>query len=94
MKNGLLVGVRTQDLGTLARSLPSDQVELHVAIGLTEVKRLCAEGSIDYVFLGRELDLEFKMKTLEYIISVSPTTQIHVLGRDGDPVAFVNSILD
>ncbi|MCO5185270.1 MAG: hypothetical protein M9928_18050 [Anaerolineae bacterium] len=94
MKTGLLVGVRTKDLGLLVRTLTSDQVRIHVAISFEEMVRICAQGALDFVFLGSDLDPACKLKTFEYIVSVSPATQIHVMGQDGDPVRFVTGILN
>lgn len=93
-KNGLLFGVRTEDLGILVRTLTSDRVKLHVAISFEEMMRICAKDAIDFVFLGSDLDPACKLKTFEYIVSVSPATQIHVIGQDGDPVMFVTGILN
>ena len=94
MKIGLLIGVRTADLGTLARSLQSEQIELHVAISFEELVRIFAQETIAFVFLGCGLDLEHKLRTLAYLLSVSPASDIHVMGCESEPAAFVAGILE
>ena len=93
MKNGLLCGVCTGDLGILVQTLTSDQAKLHVAISFEEMERICAQGAIDLVFLGSDLDSKCKLKAFEYLVSVSPATQIHIMGQEVDPVAFVIGVL-
>ena len=41
-----------QRFGLLVRTLTSDQVRIHVAISFEEMVRICAQGALDFVFLG------------------------------------------
>lgn len=93
MKHGLLIGIRTEDLGALARSLQADQVAIHVAIGFRAVTRLCDRHAFDFAFVGCELEPAFKLKTVAHILAASPSTQIHVMGRNSNVVRFVAGIV-
>jgi hypothetical protein len=55
-KNGLLIGGHAGYLGQLKEKLDPDNVALHIAAGLDDVKRIFEYESIDIVFVGRESD--------------------------------------
>ncbi len=94
MKNGLLIGVHTEDLGTLARLLQSERIVFHVAISFEEMERIFLQEMIEFVFLGYERDSEQRLRTLAHILSVSPASDIHVIGCKSEPAAFVTGILE
>ncbi len=93
MKKVLLIGIRTTQLAELAQKLRPFRVEIHVATNLEEVSRIFMQEMIEFVFLGFETDFEHRLKTLAHIFTVSPTSEIHIMGYKSDPAAFVASIL-
>ncbi len=93
MKNGLLIGVRTEDLRILAPSIQSEQIQLYVAINFGEMERICAQEMIDLVFLACEHKSEQRLRILAHIFTASPASEIHIMGCMSDPVEFITGIL-
>ncbi|GJM41879.1 MAG: hypothetical protein DHS20C20_21610 [Ardenticatenaceae bacterium] len=93
MKKGLLIGIRTTHLAELAQRLGPIQFEIRVATNLDVVDRILMQEKIEFVFLGFEHDSKHQLKMLAHIFTISPISEIHVMGYKSDPAAFVVGIL-
>ena len=92
-KTGALVAKNLDLLAKLKEQVETEGVRLFIAGSLEDVEGLFQRESIDFVALGRVNEPVYRLRVLKHILTVSPATSVHVMGRGGDAPSFVKGVI-